>query len=322
MALNINRAVTQNHRWSRQLGWYGHYAQIEALIHAVPQNPSQFAQAVAQWQRNHQPRMEVDGIIGPNTWNVLRQEIGVASGSLQGTATRAISGSSVSRGIGATSRASISGEHHALVIRGHTINFYIYVNNPHSVNKVQQLEPFFSRVPDQHLTALYPIFIMDKKPGGRQGGGTWKPEQVPRSFTGTAQIRNTGIPAADIEQLVINPGKGMIGLSNDRWDRSIGRLEFTVFHEVGHCIDFSFPPEGLVPANARSTDYNGMASDRSRCGAGNSRIRQAVEAYARYVCSPSRIFHNLPPSESAALANQRLLSTLRRTSAFSSVPSS
>jgi hypothetical protein len=322
MAINVRRAVVQNTIWSRRLNWYGYQAQIETHIHAVTQNPPQFVQAVAQWQRNHQPGMDVDGIIGPNTWSVLRQEIGVASGTVQGAATVAVSAGSVSSGIGSIAGASISGESCSLSVRGHSVNFYCYINCSRFREKVQQLETFFSRVPDQHLSVLYPIFIMENKPGRGKGGGTWTHDLVQSQLTGTAQVRNTGIPAADIEHLVIRPGKGMIGIPAANWNVSIAELKFTVFHEVGHCIDFSFPPGGLVPSGARNADFEGMESEVRRCGSSDPLIRKAVEVYARHICSPYRIFYNQPPSETSAQANRRLLSTLRRSSAFSSVPSS
>lgn len=302
MSFNINQAIARNSYWSHHLGWDMYYPQILRLFHTAPQNTQQFAIAVAQWQHFHRPGLEVDGIIGPTTWNIIRQDIGITTTPSVGS----------SQGDG---RAS---EHHTIVVRGHTVDFYVYVNVPNSREKIRQLTRFFMRLPDQHLALLYPIFIMKKKPGGRRGGGTWRPGEVPGSFTRTPHAQNTGIPSDDIKRLVVNQGKGLIGLSKDRWERPMGRLSFTVFHEIGHCVDYSFQPNGLVPPGARHTDYAGM--ETNRCGAGNRMVRRAVEAYARYICSPSRIYHTVPPSESNAQVNRRLISTLRRSPAFHSVP--
>lgn len=206
-------------------------------------------------------------------------------------------------------------EHYSLNIRGYTVDFHVYVTVPNSDVKVQQLQRFFARMPDQHLAVLYPIFVMERKPGGRAGGGTWPPGLVRSQVMGAGHARNTGIPDADVERLVVSRASGMIGLSRDRWERPIARLPFTVFHEVGHCVDIAL---GLVPGGATEADFAGMATDR--CGAGNMMARRVVEAYARCICSPNAIYHTLPPRETPASANQRLLGALRRSAAFRTVP--
>jgi len=126
---------------------------------------------------------------------------------------------------------------------------------------------------------------------------------------------NTGIPDNDMQRLVVDRGKGLIGLSKDRWERPIRRLKFTVFHEIGHCIDFFL---GLIPRGATEEDFAEM--ETNRCGAGSLMSRRAVEAFARSICSPNQIYHTLPSSETRAVANQRLISSLYRSPAFRSVP--
>jgi hypothetical protein len=199
------------------------------------------------------------------------------------------------------------------------IEFHVYVSVPGSQEKVRQLERFFSRLPDQHLRVLYPIFVMERKPGGLAGGGTWPPgAAIEGEVMGAARSRNTGVPDADIERWVVSRRTGLIGLSKDRWERPLGRLEFSVFHEVGHCVDVSLR-SGLVPSGATEADFAGMETDR--CGQGSLMVRRAVEAYARYIClGGSRVYHFLPPSETQQHANQRLINALRRSDAFRSVP--
>ncbi len=208
-------------------------------------------------------------------------------------------------------------EHHTLTIRGHPISFHIYVENARSEAKVHDLERFLARLPDQHLALLYPIFIMNKKPGGRNGGGTWPPELVAASFSTTAQMRNTGVPYEDIEQYAVTPGLGVIGLSKDRWERPMGRLEFTLLHEVGHVIHLRL---GLIPARATAADFAGM--NTNRCGDGNMMARRVVECYARYICRPSAVYHEVPEGERAAAVNARLIRHLRSAPAFHDVPAS
>jgi hypothetical protein len=133
-------------------------------------------------------------------------------------------------------------------------------------------------------------------------------------------VRNTGIPAQDVDAIAVRKNLGVIGLSLDRWRRPMGRLEFTLFHEIGHCVDYAFRPGGLVPSGATAVDFPGM--ETNRCGAGSMMVRRAAEAYARYMLRPHRIFHTQPGAMSAARANRRIIETLRRSAAFSSVPAS
>ena len=206
-------------------------------------------------------------------------------------------------------------EHCPLTIRGRVIEFHIYITVPDSKARVRSLEPYFARMPDQHLDVLYPIFVMEHKPGGRDGGGTWRPGEVRSQVMGAAHSRNTLIPDADLELHVAARGRGMIGTTRDRWERAIARLPSTIFHEVGHCIDYSL---GLIPHGAAEADFAGM--NTAVCGAGNLLARRAVEAYARCIYHPSAIYHSLPPGETPAVANRRLLDTLRRSPAFHGVP--
>lgn len=202
-------------------------------------------------------------------------------------------------------------EHLTLDIRGHTIEFHVYPDVPGTAGKVASLAPVLERLPDRHLAVIYPVFVGERKPGGREGGGTWPANLVRDEVMGEARSRNTGIPDEDIEQYVAGPGKGLIMLSVDRWRRPERRLKFTVMHEVGHCVDFSL---GLLANGVRATDLAGM--ETNRCGAGGMNTRRIVEAYARYFCSPSRIFHTPDPAESSAATNRRLTGVLLRSPAF------
>jgi hypothetical protein len=52
------------------------------------------------------------------------------------------------------------------------------------------------------------------------------------------------------------------------------------------------------------------------CGAATPRARQAVEVYARAIYRPGGVYHELPPGDSPAAANTRLLDAIRRAPAF------
>jgi hypothetical protein len=209
-------------------------------------------------------------------------------------------------------------EHHKIRIRGYTVVFHAYTSAPDLAARVARLAPFFSRLPDAHLAVLYPIFIMLNKPGGRAGGGTWPSGIVAANFMGAAQSANTGIPPADIKLHALSRRQGIIGLSEDRWGRPMGRLEFTVMHEVGHCVHNALG--GVIPTSGSPPDFRGMRTDR--CGASDLTERRAVEAYARYICRPHGIAHDPVPGETDAETNRRLIGELRRSPAFLTVPAS
>lgn len=154
---------------------------------------------------------------------------------------------------------------------------------------------------------------MQRKPGGRNGGGTWRPGQVRASFLGRSA--NTLIPDGDIQAYVLARGRGIIGLSEDRWLRPPGRIEFSLLHEVGHCVDYQL---GLVAAGARAEDFPGVTT--THCGGGNFMVRRAVEAYSRWICAPARLFNSVPEGRTAGEVNRQLKAVLRRSAAFRTVP--
>ena len=214
-------------------------------------------------------------------------------------------------------------EHYSLRIRGHTIDFHIYVDNPQSEAKVLGLEPYFARLPDQHLRVLYPIFVMKVKPGGELGGGFWPPADVAADFTNTAQGANTDIPFEDIKRYAMRAGTGIVGLTEDRWQRPQDRLPFSVLHEVGHCVDHTLhlTPHGDARNDiVRRRAFAGM--ETNRCGHGDLLTRRIVEVYARYICSPSRVSHVPVESETPGQTNARLVEALWSLDAFLTVPAS
>lgn len=197
------------------------------------------------------------------------------------------------------------------------LEFYCYIDITDFETKVQALVPYFRAMEPVHLRAVWPIFVMELKPGGRPQGGTWKPADVASNFLSSGQVRNTGIPAEDIQSLVIDRGLGLIGIPRNRWARPERRLKFTVLHEVGHNIDFCFQPGGLVPGGAGPDDFPGM--NTSACGSGNHMVRRAVEAYSNSICRPTQIYHDLPHGMTAHACNRQLLETLHRSAAFRAV---
>jgi hypothetical protein len=203
-----------------------------------------------------------------------------------------------------------------LPVRGRIVDFHVFVTTQDSESRVRSLARFFERVPDPHLDRLYPILVIEEKPGGKPGGGTWtRRTDFLACFGGGVRSRRTHVPDAELARLVIRPHQGLIAIPRERWERPFHHLPTTVFHEVGHCVDRVWG--GLVPRGATDADFAGM--NTTSCGAGGPRTRQAVEAYARLIYNPARIYHDLPLGESSQTANTRLLAALRRSPAFNQV---
>jgi len=80
---DVARAMIANTRWGQRLGWDRFSAAIAKFIGAEEANSTQapFASAVAAWQARNS--VEVDGILGPDSWKVMERQLAPA-GSLTG----------------------------------------------------------------------------------------------------------------------------------------------------------------------------------------------------------------------------------------------
>ena len=75
MSFNVQRAVAANQRYARELGWEQHWGRISREFHSPVLSGEDLAEALAQWQYQHQPRLESDGILGPATWRRMSKAI-------------------------------------------------------------------------------------------------------------------------------------------------------------------------------------------------------------------------------------------------------
>lgn len=206
--------------------------------------------------------------------------------------------------------------HVPLNIHDARIDIYLFIDVPERENraKAEGLAPFLHRMPVQHVQralAKYRIFIIKDKPARGPGGGTWRPGEVRGAFWDKERI--TGVSNADLQSLILDYGMGLIGVPQDRWQRTLSSMKFTILHEAGHSVDYEL---NLTPAGVALEDYRGVTP---ACGAGSLVKRRAVEAYARFILAPSRICRESVSGEDASECNSRLIGLLRRSPAFSSV---
>jgi len=204
-------------------------------------------------------------------------------------------------------------EHLRVPVGGSVIDFYNFIDSPGWQAKARGLARVLSRMPQQHLRVLFPIFIIENKPARGPGGGTWRSHEVSSMFA--HHEHNTGVPDEDVQRLVITPGLGLIGIPRNRWQNPLPQLEFTVMHEVGHCVDLKL---GLKAPRVRERDFDGV---RPTCGAGDAVTRRVVEAYARFIIRPWGICRDRVPEGDAAAGNRRVIGHLRASPAFGSLPS-
>jgi hypothetical protein len=68
----LAKAVRLNPKYSFETGWIDHYWLVDAILR-LPANasPEDLANGVFQWQIS-QPGLKGDGILGPNTWDAMR----------------------------------------------------------------------------------------------------------------------------------------------------------------------------------------------------------------------------------------------------------
>lgn len=310
MALNVPHAVARNDYWSRRLSWAPHYGEICSLFHALPESAAEFAEAAAQWQTRHRPPLEPDGIIGPNTWDNMRADLGLGPAYTDPSSPR----------------AEATEEVYTITVHGHTITIFDFINEPGTQAKIDRLREMFLRMPVPHLPVVYPIFLVRRhrhqsEANEGSGGGATMPYRVVRNWS-AAHSRNTQIPMEVIQRHVIGQRTGMITIPRHRWVREFGARGgpgFVVPHEIGHCVDAEMR---LVPGGATTADFPGVEDGRRFCGHGSAINRQAAEVYRMLLVSPRRLYHFLPSGMSATATNRTILETLRRSRAFNHVPES
>ena len=74
--IDIEKAIRLNAIYSKRYGWGDHIQEIRKFFKLSKASPRIFALAVAGYQKRKKfPSHEVIGILGPKTWDVLRQEL-------------------------------------------------------------------------------------------------------------------------------------------------------------------------------------------------------------------------------------------------------
>jgi len=83
--INIPKAIRLNKSYSKIYGWGDKIQQIRKFLGLKKTTPTIFALAVANFQKRKRfPPHQVIGILGPKTWNVLRQELNTSNDNPQG----------------------------------------------------------------------------------------------------------------------------------------------------------------------------------------------------------------------------------------------
>lgn len=189
-------------------------------------------------------------------------------------------------------------------------HIHIFIDSSDAVTTARGLGPILERMPPQHAEVFdeYLIFVIEEKPGGGRGGGTWRPREVLGAFQGRES--RTGASDDELQRLVLGPHRGLIGIPRERWERGLDQAKLTVLHEVGHAVDYAWD---LAAPGAVENDYRGA---RPVCGGSGAVERRAVEAYARWVLGSSRICRDEVEGETTQVSDRRIIALLRRSPAF------
>ena len=188
-------------------------------------------------------------------------------------------------------------------------DIYIYSDNiPDLRSRLATTDRNLARLPDAHWSAVDPIFIVDRLPGGKtKGGGYFTPGEVRRLWLDREY--KTGVPNEAIQAIVLDhPNTGLVAITKDAFSQR--EYQFTVFHEVAHSIDRYLD---ITPPGLSISDFVGI---RYR---GRQKVEEyAAEAYARHhlvrhrICRPGSI----PAGETQSACSRRLTNVLRQTPAF------
>ncbi|HAV62929.1 MAG TPA: hypothetical protein DCY13_11260, partial [Verrucomicrobiales bacterium] len=110
------------------------------------------------------------------------------------------------------------------------------------------------------------------------------------SWLGDGNVRNTGVPAAEIlARIGGEGGTGIVGITGfsflrDRnWGGGHKAFEYTILHEFGHSVDFH---AGLIPS-PRLTRPDGNGPYQGQRYPGGSLGELAAEAYSRFFLRPT-----------------------------------
>ena len=202
----------------------------------------------------------------------------------------------------------------SLKVSSTIIPLHVYGRTARDVPSVKaksaQVETFLRRMPAAHLRTLYPIFVVDRKPGGiTTDGGYWTPGQV-TLWLGREQ--KTGVPDADIRTYVLSRSRtGIIGMTATAWESP--NFERALFHEIAHCLHTTL---GILPEGATVDDYLGVPNPGA-----NNPGELAAQAYQRFILG--RMICQQPPlpaDQSIAACTARVIQMLRRSPAFRSLP--
>lgn len=78
-AIDVNQAVQANDQYATQLGWDSAKGRIDTLLGlSSTAGDSDLARGVAQWQSDHS--LNVDGILGPDTWTAMQPQLDAGNG--------------------------------------------------------------------------------------------------------------------------------------------------------------------------------------------------------------------------------------------------
>lgn len=216
-------------------------------------------------------------------------------------------------------RPEVEARHLTLDVGGTTIHFFNYNSLADNAERVDAMRMYFERMPVAHLAAVYPVLLIGLHPtrgvgdhaGTSGGGGTPRPSELRGLRRNSAR---TGAPEADVDEIIAELSGGhrlhtVHFIPEHKWAREEGPRAFTLFHEVGHGVDYELHLTRARGGVALTVEDFPGDINLAECG-GSASYEQSKRAAISYSHAIVR----------QRVASRTIIESFRRSLAFRGVP--
>lgn len=224
---------------------------------------------------------------------------------------------------------------------GADFNFYDFVGlrtRGEFERKIEELRPFFNRIPTHHIRAVSgaKIFVVPNNPRrASPGGAYYRPQGVDRWLGqfATTNVEDKWLGPIISEEIPRERAPkhtlGLLSVSENRFALGINVYKYTFLHELAHMIDFAMGftdnarRYGLSTESLRGVRY-GKFNESGMYVLNPSVGENFAEAYSRWIVNSNNICRRpdqsngrflpstIPEGENQAICSRRLRGVLER----------